>query len=416
MKIKINKCTDLLCKYLLAIILILNCRSIWMNMVGIREWIANVLLLLMVICIITEIIIKKRVFRSMLYQTIQWIVMTDIYLLIFIILNPYNISQFIKLLIAVSAIMLYFGVCENEGFPKIFLAYSDVMLIVTAFSLVMWLLGPILGIVSPSETVYMNWSNMGEDVPVKSYYGIYFSTQGQLSVLNILTAIRNTAIFTEGPMCSFQISLAFLIELFCDKKRNNIRLFIFTVGIISTLSTTGYILILAAYMGRYIIDKPKQKFLYYIKICILPFGGILALGLSYILIESKLGTGSGNIRIDDFVVGFRAWSLKPILGAGYGNQEYIQSFMGSWRAFNNGFSNSVMTVLAQTGVYGGALYFIPIVLKVKDSLIKRRWNEFFLVCLMGYMIIFTVVTYNFITLFFVSWCFWSRNNTKSNHN
>ena len=410
MKVKINKRIYAFFEYILALVLILNCRSVWMNMLHVRDWFGNGLLLLLITSTTICIFFRGKCTLNVLNKAIFSVIIIAIYLIVFLVLNFCNGLAFLKLMVSVIFLLLYFYICtERDNIPSLFFKYSDLIFVIACVSIVFWVVGSLLEIIPVTETVYINWSNLGNDIPIKSYYGVYFNTQGQLSILNIFSSVRNTAIFTEAPMCAFHFCLSLLVQLFLKNEVDKKKVIVLSVGIISTLSTLGYVLLLAALAAKYILEKPGQKMGQYIKIMIIPSICIVVLLLANHLIINRLGSGSGSIRIDDFIVGFRAWMTKPILGAGYGNQEYIKRFMQSWRVYNTGFSNSLMQLLAQMGIYGGLLYFLPLFCKVKKCVMRKNWKQLVFVGLSFYLITFIIVTYNYITIAFMVWCFVSSS-------
>lgn len=410
MKVKINKRIYAFFEYILALVLILNCRSVWMNMLHVRDWFENGLLLLLITSTTICIFFRGKCTLNVLNKAIFSVIIIAIYLIVFLVLNFCNGLAFLKLMVSVIFLLLYFYICtERDNIPSLFFKYSDLIFVIACVSIVFWVAGSLLEIIPVTETVYINWSNLGNDIPIKSYYGVYFNTQGQLSILNIFSSVRNTAIFTEAPMCAFHFCLSLLVQLFLKNEVDKKKVIVLSVGIISTLSTLGYVLLLAALAAKYILEKPGQKMGQYIKIMIIPSICIVVLLLANHLIINRLGSGSGSIRIDDFIVGFRAWMTKPILGAGYGNQEYIKRFMQSWRVYNTGFSNSLMQLLAQMGIYGGLLYFLPLFCKVKKCVMRKNWKQLVFVGLSFYLITFIIVTYNYITIAFMVWCFVSSS-------
>ena len=412
MKLKLHKSVYELFEYSLALVLVLNCRSVWMNMLHVRDWFGSALFLLLIISAAMCIFFKGKCTWNKLNNAIFCAIIIGIYLGIYLVINFYNVLGLLKMMASVIILLLYFSICmDRNQIPTVFYKYSDLVAVIALVSVVFWLAGSLTGVISPTKTVYVNWSNLGNDIPIKSYYGLYFNTQGQISILNIFSSVRNTAIFTEAPMSSFHFCFALLIQLFLKTNIDKKKIIFLSLGIISTLSTLGYILLLLALVTKYVLGKPGKKLGQYIKMMIIPAVCIIALLLINQLVMNRLGTGSGSIRIDDFIVGFRAWMTKPILGAGYGNQEYIKKFMQSWRAYNVGFSNSVMQLLAQMGIYGGLLYFLPFFCKVKKSLMKKDWEQLAFVGLSFYLIVFIIVTYNYVTIAFFVWCFVSSRKT-----
>jgi len=354
-------------EYILAFCLVANCRSMWLMIDGSKF--AKYLFYLTA-CSLFACIFTNKYFiinRFKLGLLISFGIM--IYFSVYAMLNNYNIKEFLKFtIIVILLIVYYFSTSNIKSIPDILKKYNDIILIIALVSTFFWLFGSILHVISPTEIVYSKWTNSGKFKAVYSYYGIYFEPQ-KINFFGIFkNLIRNSACFTEAPMASFNFSLALINEILIFKSRNLKRILLFVIANITTFSTTGYIIVITVFIYTIIRRKSKYIDTQKLKILFSPF--LLGIGilLIYIMFKKKLSNSSGIIRLDDFIVGFKAWKNNIIIGNGFENNDILKIYMGAWRSYNTGFSNSPMQILAHCGLYIGIIYIILFCLAVKNAI------------------------------------------------
>ena len=103
--------------------------------------------------------------------------------------------------------------------------------------------------------------------------------------------------------------------------------------------------------------------------------------------------------MDDFVAGFKAWMLHPIMGNGYGNSNSYVYMMSTFRIDRKGFSNSLMQILAYGGLYLLAPYAGSFGLGAYRYFKKADWNNLVFICLFLIMFIFTITSFQMLPLF-----------------
>lgn len=248
---------------------------------------------------------------------------------------------------------LFILVCyRNSVLDKIFDYLSSIIAWLALSSSILWLFGPFLGVLKPNCTFPDTWSDgslsSGEAF---GYYGLLY--QLQWSGFGSFFGFRNTSIFGEGPAFAFYLIIALLVELFYFKKYKLWRVFSFIAALVTSFSTTGWILALGIFVAYFYskstISKRARNLIVFIAFCLF----CAAFSVSHVLFASKVDTSSGAIHMDDFKAGFAAWLSSPILGNGIGNNDAVVPFMSSSRDNNTGFSNTFLFVLAT----GGLLYF-----------------------------------------------------------
>lgn len=198
-------------------------------------------------------------------------------------------------------------------------------------------------------------------------------------------------------MASLHFSIAYLIEFFIKDKSKIRNLIILTIAIVSTFSTTGYVIVILALFAKLFLKKENKTFCWIIKnsiVLIVLIGAVCA--IQY-LITQRLGTFSGSVRLDDFRAGFMAWMNHPLMGNGYGNYDAIKHYMSSFRSHNTGFSNSPMYVLALGGVYLFVLYLIMIIKGLYKMIICKDWNSMSFYVLLLTLFTITLIPFNGLT-------------------
>lgn len=284
---------------------------------------------------------------------------------------------------------------KNIEYSKYFLnKYINVVSIIAIISLFMWVLGPISGILSPTNYYPHMWKGYLEFIP--SYYNIYFETGDGYIIGNYIA--RNTAIFNEGPMYNMILCSALVSELYL-KKKSTIKVYILIITILTTSTTTGFFVLLIIGIYKFFYQKRRisllTKTLYFIiSIIIISTGSIFLLNN-----KSKNETGSLNTRTNTILVDIEVGMNNPILGSNF--------IKGEFKGKNSAQieqSNSLFYLFACGGLYGVALYAIPLLYtpyiyyrKYKDS----SW--LFTMAVIFLVFTFTLSLHKYIILMFVAW-------------
>lgn len=391
-------------EYLLALTLVLNCRSIWVTLPAI-SWLSNALLGLMSVSVLGCILFSGRLRVNVIKKAIALVTGIAFYSALFLAVNAYNRVGFFKFIIAVCMLAFYYCCCCNKGcdMPSLLYKYESLIVLIAGISLVMWFLCSIVKIVPSTGTVYSIWTGSDSLLRVPSYFGIYYETQySNLAWWGRVA--RNTAVFAEAPMASFHFSMALLIELFGRDRNRRWKNVLLGAAILSTFSTTGYVVAIVAFVSKYLYLKNKNKFLYVLKVFIAP--AIIIAGGSglYFLVTRKVSTtGSGMIRLDDLAAGYKAWMSHPIFGSGYANTDYIKRFMSGFRSNNTGFSNTIMNILANGGIYLLLPYAAAFLAVIHDAIHSKDLKRVVFAVEVLFMFSITIVGYQYISIFLLIW-------------
>ena len=141
---------------------------------------------------------------------------------------------------------------------------GDLHLLVNAFvltvvcgaciSLLFWFFGSIVHLINPSGTIDLFW---GTEQTVNNYYGLYFEPQySDTFIGRFHLTCRNSFIYPEAPVCCFMlISANLLNNLFIKNKTSNL---ILSIAILSTLTVTGFLYVMALVLSSSINSKTKS--------------------------------------------------------------------------------------------------------------------------------------------------------------
>jgi hypothetical protein len=294
------------------------------------------------------------------------------------------------------------GLCTNkQKMLSLFLKYENLMVIIAVVSLFFWIVGSVLRILHPTGYVYSNWTGTGAVCARSSYYNFYFETQSYFNVK------RNSAIFTEGPMAAFNFAIALMINVSINEHSKMKKRIILMIALASTLTTTGFVVLLIVIAYLYFDNAGKGKFTKILKWFIAPIV-VLFIGLiGYTIVYDKVtNTNSGATRLDDIIAAIKVWKSYPILGAGWQNSEMIVSQMkGTRYGINTGFSSGAMQLLANGGLY----LFLPVLLSVIAGIYRaKKKNDkklLLFIVVWSFLYLVSVVTYqyiNVIIIFYIS--------------
>lgn len=404
-------------EYLTVLLIILECSTIYAAAIDtdyhlpeVTAFTASVLLLFEVS---TFRFSKRAVNRLGLWLFFYYLLM-----LLFMLLSVNIKIAFtfvVKFLIILPILVFIFTVHTQQHKPyRLLYRYSDVMLVIALISLFFWVFASLLHLIPPSSYFRASW---GMDYAYPCYWGLYAERQINFGIY------RNESFFCEGPMYSLCLVFALAIELFLQpadgvKKRNttkqsdrsNIkrrkaRVTILIITLLSTLTTTGTIVLIAMLSMRFFLIRANRQETYSLKLIasVIVFG-IAVIAMLYVF-ESKALSHSWRARTDDFVSGFNAWLENPLFGSGFGDSSLIQAYMNKNIRSNLGFSNSASLVLAQGGIVLFLVYMIPIAGTIIQSFNMKSYNiaAFSFVILVEFT--FTIWSYRFLMLFLLAFLY-----------
>ena len=393
MRVLINKRSFF--EYIIALAIILDCNSIWNNLIETRSWFQFFIMAMLFVGVLGFLFINSSVPKNAFMVSILIV----FYYLLFLLLNGNSIIQTtLNVMLSCVLIVMYNMVKKRNGnVVDLLICFKNIILFIATVSLILWFLGSVIEIIQPTGTSLTNWTGNANQTIVNSYFGVYFSYQ-KISFFDKLYIVRNIAIFNEAPMSSLCFSLGLMIELLFSDKWNMKNCVILVAAIISTFSTTGYIIATVVCVYKYIRSNSQYSILKLIKVLCVPVLICVVLCIANSLIQEKLSTFSGMARSDDFVSGVRAWLLHPLFGDGIGSMRAMSLVRPSWRKEAEGFNSGLIQMLVQGGVYLAFPYFLVPIKALKGSLKLHNYDKAIFVVLFCFVFCITVIAFNYLTL------------------
>lgn len=251
--------------------------------------------------------------------------------------------------------------------------FIDIIFYISIYSLLISLL-LLVGVLSPS-VIY----NIA-DVPTFTFGGcVYFPTW-------IVDGLyRNCGIFREPGIFQVYLNIALLLQLFVLKAADKKKVIVFAVGVLSTFSTAGIIiLVFILVLFLFSAYKTKNSFLYgasLIIIVLYVFNSSLFREESFNKLEYGLDSKSTLARVSSITVPAEIFMESPIFGRGMSDysDEYERILYKQYRTpyGAEGLStNTIMTVLGVWGIFIGAYYLLGLLLFSKTICHRDRSKSF----------------------------------------
>lgn len=295
--------------------------------------------------------------------------------------------------------LLYLSSLKRNGFDSVsslLLKYSNVVFILAIISLIYWILGSNLAILSPTMYVPNTWTGEGIQM-IPTYHFLYFETQ-ESSFMGYET-VRNSGIFNEGPMYNMILCVALSIELFLRPIKLFKRIVLLGITIATTFTTTGIIFLgLTAVWIIFHFFSEKARALLIIVIPVLAVG---MMTFSNAVLEDKQtssGEGSLRSRMYDITTCIDIGMENPVLGQGLFTKKLGEASGGTY-----GYSNSLFTLFADGGFYTVFLYLAALVLIPLRDYLKNH-EILWPLMMFAYFLLFTftISQYQLLTLLFVA--------------
>ena len=260
---------------------------------------------------------------------------------------------------------------QNELLYKV----EIVVVILSSAAFVIWLLS-LFRFINPNMFVTINWGHIKS---VNGFFGLLFQIQRDDTFG--IPYYRNTGFFCEGPMMSLWLVLSLMIECFLKEKSNNKVIVWLMIVICTTFASSGIICGAACIIAKIcvsIIDDRKMSKKIVVFLLLMPFILLLGLYFAMFIVNLKKNTISFAMRYQDYLAGIIVWKHYPIFGSGFGNLASLSPYVYS--ANNDlindfGYSNSIMAVMATSGVWGMLLYYTPVIVYLTNSLKMKKWRN-----------------------------------------
>lgn len=393
-------------QYLLLIIVIFECNSVYSQIYKFHYYIRGSLIIFAIFILLYLIINKINVIKRR--KNINIIIKSIIYLLICGFIMLLNSKELNGKIIAVLIIMMFssltliYLLSLNKNELKIFLnKYVKIILIISSISLVFWMFGSVLHIIKPINQIKVVWGK--PYTLVDNYAFIYFDSKQVQTWITNAPIPRNMSIFGEAPMYAFVIIIAMIINNYTTKnnsKSNKYANIILMLSLLSTISVTGIVsgilILLPTILNYYNSLSIKIK---RIILVIIIVSAILIFPVGRKIVINKLSTSSSNARVMDLKNGFNAYIESPIIGKGINHpREYENNVKKGY-----GYSNVIIPILTDGGIVLTIIYLSPIIAYIILIVKYKKTNFNDIILLLVYLIILftTAVQYRMLLIMFI---------------
>lgn len=416
MKVKIGTVRDIL-EYMTIMFMILGFNTPYSTSLRNEYPLSQITSILIVFLLLVEFSIHN-IRKNMLSRWVLYFVPYYICEMIVLLLSTSRETSFSfigKFLIIFPAMVLLLMLHAEIGdWDRLLRKFANIVAILAGVSLFFWILGSQLRLLKPTNYIYAEW---GGNYNYPMWFGVY--TERQYEIFSTTHIMRNQGIFNEGPMYNFVLIVALAYEVFlrnnlCDRlddytsltyvkkpwrmrNRKNItmRIILLSLTVLSTLTTTGMILLIMIAVINYMLNTPRDRIMKVMKPMLAVILGLVGLYLAIQIFMQKSTSLSWISRADDLRIGFLTFLSSPLWGTGY---QLLEGIGGK----RTGYSNSIMAILAQGGIFLGLVYLIPMICTLLKSFKLTQYNilAFSLIIIVAFS--FTAVAYTFVMLMLVA--------------
>lgn len=315
---------------------------------------------------------------------------------VFLFFTRYNyIRTVLYLILPFCLSILYLSTLKTQQQKNRLLLYlSDIIVVLSAVSLVLYLLGTQLGFLSPTGQVRVWWAE--EERVINTYFHLLYEAQ-DVTFFG-LTTMRNCSIFPEAPAFAAYLAVSVGAELFLRKKRSPSRLTVLLLATVTGFSAKAVLLAAAALVLKFLFWEKKSKPLIFAKAALVVAAAVFA----FIVLADKAKSHSFYIRLDDFQAAVKAFVKNPLFGAGYYNDSaVITHFDYAYRA-NNGLSMGLAVLAAQGGLWLLLFYLLSGVKAVLAADFGKKLDTMGFVLIFFGMLFITNMPFGMLTIFVIT--------------
>ena len=366
--------------YILALLIILQCYSLLSMLLPNRYFYIAIAVLLLTIIFCGKKIKQKNslLLLGIIYVVIMFTLLVNVY---------YRNMEFLFSVIIPFPLFLMYSI-KRENIEGFFEAYTNIVFVIACLSLFFFIFGSVLGIVK--ETGYYPYTTVGWGTNnYHDYYHLY--CEGQEVYALGYSGVRNIALFVEGPMLTYVLSIAFYYELFLrEKGYRKIYIFVMILTYITSFSTTGLLLVLGLLYLKFYTDIKNNKFVRYLFvpliIALVIYGGVFILKDKFVS-----NVYSSSVRTDDILASFKCFLANCINGVGYQNLHALDPFRRFFRN-NAGLSTGLGAIFAYGGFTWGIWYLIPLIIAIKNYILEPKSRKIMgLILMLNALLLVTVV-------------------------
>ncbi len=393
-------------EYMLVIITILECNSIYTRTVNYNFHISLINYIIISLFALYVILTLKK---NNKYNISSKYVFLLLYVLIYFSISVRDnyVKYLFNFIILLPIMYLYFKESELNK-KSIITKFSKTIFCLSILSLFFYFFGITFNLI-PSKAILVNWGGIKVR---QSYFFLHFSTQ-TIELFGKLI-YRNTGVFTEAPMYAYILLLGLISEILYPTNKTKLKKFIFFITILTTLSTTGIIISIVVMLFDYIFYKEYNSLKKILKVVFVPLIFIISFNIFIYLANEKTDTKSYLIRMDDFNSSISAWKENIVFGNGFSNSSVTESYMSeNIRNGLNGQSSAYGRIISEGGLYLEYIYLCPLIMLIYKGFKSKKK----ILGIIGISFIFiflnTNIPYQSITLIFIAFII-SLNETIKN--
>ena len=297
-------------EYLLAFCIVIECESMltWSIEYGKFIKILILSLLLFSVGFLTIINIRWIKVEKSKWELFLIFIMFSV---IFVIINFNNVTKSVLFLLVLFIFGLYRTSIDsiNHNSLELMKKIINVVFVLAIISIVFWILGSVLKVLETNVEIIVTRNKIIQNI--KGYYHLYYESQMENTFG--FNFYRNCGIFYEAPKYSLLLSIALMMEVFLVKRKVTFKAIMLIVTIISTFSLTGIVLVVFVVLSNFMISKSNLKIFSYIKWVSIFSLILITLIIIGNLLNVKSTTNSYSDRLDDYIAGYKAWTVNPIL-------------------------------------------------------------------------------------------------------
>lgn len=388
-------------QYLLILILIFECNSIYSQLYG-YHYIIRGCMIVVSLVLLSILILDKNFAKT--NKISKYNLLFIIYLFLVSMLLLLNSSGFSSTIIIVLDFVLFMPLClyylsilEKNEIISLCKKYINIVFIISFISLFFYLLGPVLKIIKPLNVIKVVWGR--PYTLMDNYYYLFFDSNQFIFWLTNSPIPRNMGMFGEAPMYAFIILLALIFNNLIFYKQTKIKLykiFVLILTMFSTISVTGICLMFFILFYNFIIwfkDASIKIKKVILLLSLIIFIASLPLGIN--ILSKKFDSSSANHRNMDLINGFNVFLEEPILGKGI---NHVRDFENNPEK-GYGYSNIIIPILTDGGLILSIIYLMPIFIFV--FYISKNIKYVFLILVYVGILFTTAVQYRILLLFFI---------------
>ena len=356
-------------EYVLICFALLECNSLYTSSINNGSDNVGILSLYIVcvssFCAIVSILLKEETLKLEVKKYILIFIIVYLGLIIFGVVTARNQRELLFdysirfcVVLPLMCWLFYLKRKNKKGFD-IWYKFSNVVFVIACINLILYCVFVFNADILCANGLQTVWSSLGQIRNLCNYFNFFNVELGLGKYFAGIFLPRNIGFYPEPLMYAIPLIISLYTEMFLqNSNRSRVsRYVIYTIVILTSQATLGILLAGLAWTLKSIevYGRKIKKQAWVLIGCL-----VIAGGLFLVLAKYRNTSESFVAHIEDYIFALKAFLNKPLLGCGYGNEEYIRTFMSQYRLeTNRGLSNSVAVVLAEGGVLLGGICMLP---------------------------------------------------------